>query len=116
FDSAPQKVSLKPELAKASLSLFSRAYCIGRPAIFSYDAHAALEIDHAATIGGSPPSFPCARDVLEDRAAASHGCGLQLARAHRRRRDRLALGASVLAFSSPRVPCEIRAGFFQTNS
>src|SRR6266568_3134647 len=68
-----------------------------------YTAHAALEIGHARTIGGSPPAPLCTFRVPPDRNRVSYRRALQRARADRRRGVRHAVGSPVLtaSFTSP---------------
>src|SRR5207237_8127368 len=109
-ESAPEKVSLQFQPARAPISLFSPGCCIQTPSTFSYDANAALEIDLARPVGGYPPFHRSAPSVLADGAADSHRCHLQFTCAYRRGGDRLAVGASVL-IAGRRIPGETRAGF-----
>ena len=62
-----------------------------------YAPHAALEIDDARTISGSPPAPSCTLVDASRRHRISHGCSLQRVRADRRHRVRDAFGPSVLA-------------------
>src|SRR5215217_1647171 len=61
-----------------------------------YAVHAALEIDHARTIGGSPPAPLRTFGVPPFRHRVSHRRALQRVRAHCRHRVRYTLGSSVL--------------------
>src|SRR3954454_23923487 len=64
-----------------------------------YAAHAALEIDHARTIGGSPPAPLRTLVVAPLRRRLPHRRALRRVRAHCRHRVRHALGSPVLGHS-----------------